>query len=247
MNTDDEKHIQNLFKTLQKDSKSALYANTTISKNLLKKINKSTYQKVRVFNELYQKLEDKNFDKDNDKIPLRTPFFEKKGDIDRSTLYSIERPFQRVHADIADLRFLEKSAVDPKYALLAVDLFTSKTYVYPMKSRKPLAKKLKLFYDEIEPKRNGKMTLQTDLEFKQNAIKKLNKEFDVEMSHSKVREGKAFAVEQKIRELKKILLKSKHFVKSREKRIKPNQLIKKPVENMNETASTKYGVSPESV
>ena len=68
----------NLFKTLQKDSKSALYANTTISKSLLKKINKSTYQKDRVFNELYQKLEDKDFDKDNDKIPLRTPFFEKK-------------------------------------------------------------------------------------------------------------------------------------------------------------------------
>ena len=99
------------------------------------------------------------------------PFFEKKGDIDRSTLYSIGSPFQRVHADIADLRFLAKSTVDPKYALLAVDLFTSKTYVFPMKSRKLLAKKLKLFYYEIEPKRNGKMSLQTDLEFKQNAIK----------------------------------------------------------------------------
>ena len=47
------------------------------------------------------------------------------------------------------------------------------------------------------------MTLQTDLEFKQNAIKKLNKEFDVEMFHSKVRGGKAFAAEQKIKELKK--------------------------------------------
>ena len=130
MNTDDEKHIQNLFKTLQKDSKSALYANTTISKNLLKKINKSTYQKDRVFNELYQKIEDKDFDKDNDKIPLRSPFFEKNGDIDRSTLYSIGKPLQRVHADIADLRFFAKSTVDPKYALLAVNLFTSKTYVY---------------------------------------------------------------------------------------------------------------------
>ena len=245
--THNEKRIQNLFKALQKDSKSVFYANTTISKKLLKKINKSTYQKDRVFNELYQKLEDKNFDKDNDKIPLRTPFFEKKGDIDRSTLYSIGRPFQRVHADIADLRFLAKSAVDPKYALLAVDLFTSKTYVYPMKSRKLLSKKLKLFYDEIDPKRNGKMTLQTDLEFKQNAIKNLNKESDVEMFHSKVRGGKAFAAEQKIREFTKILLKSKRFVKSGGDRLKPNQLIKKAVENMNETISTKYGVSPQNV
>ena len=127
---------------------------------------------------------------------MRTPFFEKKGDIDRSTLYSIGRPFQKFHADIADLRLFAKSAVDPKYALLVV---------YPMKTRKLLAKKLKLFYDEIEPKRNGKMSLQTDLEFKQNAIKKLNQEFNVEMFHSKVRGGKAFAAEQKIRELKKIL------------------------------------------
>ena len=130
---------------------------------------------------------------------------------------------------------------------MAVDLFTSKVYVYPMKSRKLLAKKFKLFYDEIEPKRDGKMTLQTDLEFKQNAIKKLNKEFSVEMFHSKVRDGKAFAAEQKIRELKKILLKSKRFVKSGGERIRPNQLIKKAVENMNETVSTKYGVSPERV
>ena len=117
MNNNDEKRVQNLFKTLQKDSKSVLYANTKLSKNLLKKLNKSTYQKDQVFNEIYQKLEDKYFDKDNDKIPLRTPFFEKKGDIDRSTLHSIGRPFQRVHADITDLRFLAKSAVDPKYAL----------------------------------------------------------------------------------------------------------------------------------
>ena len=86
---------------------------------------------------------------------------------------------------------------------MVVDLFTSKIYVYPMKSRKLLAKKLKLFHEEIEPKRNGKMTLQTDLEFKQNAIKNLNKEFGVEMFHSKVRGGKAFATEQKIRKLKK--------------------------------------------
>ena len=140
---------------------------------------------------------------------MTTLFFEKKGDIGRSTLYSIGKPFQKVHADIADLRILAKSTVHPKYALLAVDLFTSKIYVYPMKSRKLLDRKLKLFYDEIEPKRTGKMILQTDLEFKQNAIKKLNKEFSVEMFHTKVRGGKAFAAEQKIREFKKLLLMGK--------------------------------------
>ena len=223
------------------------YLNSTITKKLLKKLDKSPYQKDRVFKGIYQKLEDKELAEADDKIPLKTPFVEKKGDIDRSTLYSVEKPFKRVHADIADLRFFAKSTVDPKYALLAVDLFTSKTYVYPMKSRKLLARKLRLFYDEIEPKRDGKMTLQTDLEFKQNEIKKLNNEFNVEMFHSKVRGGKAFAAEQKIREFKKLLLKSKRFIKRKGERLRPLQVIKKAVENMNEAISTKYGVSPESV
>ena len=43
------------------------------------------------------------------------------------------------------LRFLAKFAVDPKYCLVIVDLFTSKIYVYPMKNRSLLAKKLNLF------------------------------------------------------------------------------------------------------
>ena len=248
MNDDnDKKRIQNLFSALQNDSKSVFYLNSTITKKLLKKLDKSPYQKDRVFKGIYQKLEDKELAKADDKMPLKTPFVEKKGDIDRSTLHSIEKPFKRVHVDIADLRFFAKSAVDPKYALLAVDLFTSKTYVYPMKSRKLLARKLRLFYDEIEPNGDGKMTLQTDLEFKQNAIKKLNDEFNVEMFHSKVRGGKAFAAEQKIREFKKLLLKSKRFIKRKGERLRPLQVIKKAVENMNETISTKYGVSPESV
>ena len=246
-NDNDKKRIQNLFSALQNDTKSVFYLNSTITKKLLKKLDKSPYQKDRFFKEIYQKLEDKELTETDDKIPLKTPFVEKKGDIGRSTLYSVGKPFKRVHADIADLRFFAKSAADPKYALLAVDLFTSKTYVYPMKSRKLLARKLQLFYEEIEPKRDGKMTLQTDLEFKQNAIKKLNNEFNVEMFHSKVRGGKAFAAERKIREFKKLLLKSKRFIKRKGERLRPNQVIKKAVENMNETISTKYGVSPESV
>ena len=246
-NDNDKKRIQNLFSALQNDSKSVFYLNSTITKKLLKKLDKSPYQKDRFFKEIYQKLEDKELTETDDKIPLKTPFVEKKGDIDRSTLYSVGKPFKRVHADIADLRFFAKSAADPKYALLAVDLFTSKTYVYPMKSRKLFARKLQLLYEEIEPKRDGKMTLQTDLEFKQNAIKKLNNEFNVEMFHSKVRGGKAFAAERNIREFKKLLLKSKRFIKRKGERLRPNQVIKKAVENMNETISTKYGVSPESV
>ena len=55
-----------------------------------------------------------------------------------------------------------------------------------MKNRSLLAKKLAIFYEDIQPKRTRKMRLQTDLEFKQNQIKKLNDEFNVDMFHTKV-------------------------------------------------------------
>ena len=67
------------------------------------------------------------------------------------------------------------------------------------------------------------------------------------MFHTWLRGRKAFAAEQKIRELKKILLRSKRFEKLRKKRIRPNELIRKAVQNMNETISTKYGFAPETI
>ena len=108
---------------------------------------------------------------------------------------------------------MAKSAVDPKYCLLVVDLFTSKVYVYPMKNRTLLAKNMEIFHNDIKSKRSGKMCLQTDLEFNQNKIKELDKKFDVDMFHTQLRGGKAFAAEQKIRELRKVLLRSKRFKK----------------------------------
>ena len=57
------------------------------------------------------------------------------------------------------------------------------------------------------------MHLQTDLEFNQNKIKQLNQKFDVDMFHTQLCGGKAFAAEQKIREFKKILLRIKRFKK----------------------------------
>ena len=91
-----------------------------------------------------------------------------------------------------------------------------------MKNRSLLIKKLRLFYQGIDKKR---MRLQTDLEFEQNQILKLNNKFNVEMFHTWLRGGKAFSAEQKIREFKKFLLRSKHLEKQRGKRIKPNDLI----------------------
>ena len=46
------------------------------------------------------------------------PFFSQKSNVDHSTFYSISKTFDLVHGDIADTRFLAKSAVDPKYCLL---------------------------------------------------------------------------------------------------------------------------------
>ena len=248
MNDNNEKkQAQNLFKVLQKDPKSAFYLETTITKKILKKLDKSKYAKDQVFKNIYNELNEKELSPQKDAIPLRTPFIEQKAEIDRSTLYSIEEPLKKFHADIADLRFFAQSAADPKYALLVVDLFTSKVFIYPMKNRKLLARKLNIFYDEIDNKRNGKISLQTDLEFKQNEIKKLNEKYNVSLFHSRLRGGKAFAAEQKIREFKKILLKTKRFIKRNGDRLRPNEAIKKAVENMNETISRKYGVAPEAI
>ena len=91
------------------------------------------------------------------------------------------------------------------------------------------------------------MCMKTDLEFNQNQIKKLNKDFNVEMFHTKLRGGKAFAAEQKVREFKKILLRNKRFEKLEKRTIKPNELLKKTAQNMNETISTKYGLAPETI
>ena len=128
-------------------------------------------------------------------------------------MYSFSGPFELLRADIADIRFFAKSAVDPHYCLLFVDLFTQKIYTYPTKKRRLLKNKMELFYQEVNNKRKDKrMRLQTDLEFQQNEIKKLNKKYNVEMFSTKVRGGKAFAAEQKIREFKKIAAKVKIFI-----------------------------------
>ena len=81
----------------------------------------------------------------------------------KNRLFSIQSPFDLLHADIANIKFLAKSAVDPIYCLVFFYLFTSKTYTYPMKKRSLLAKKMEQFYNDIEKKRdlNKVMKLQT--------------------------------------------------------------------------------------
>ena len=117
---------------------------------------KSTHGKDIVFVNLYNQLEDKNFYQKNNNLPLVTPFVNKRSNIDHSALYSISKPFELLHADIADLRFLAKDAVDRKYSFLIVDLFTSKIYVYPMKNRSLFANKLNYFITILKIKEQEK-------------------------------------------------------------------------------------------
>ena len=121
----------------------------------------------------------------------------KKDDIDSSTLYSFNGLFQLLHADVGNLEFFEKSATDPKYCLLFVDLFTSKVYVYPIKLRKSILNQMENFYKDVENKIKGwKMRLPTDQEFKQRKFFDLIKKYNIDMFSTAVRGGKAFAAEQ---------------------------------------------------
>ena len=71
----------------------------------------------------------------DDKVLIRLDYVEKR-EKDRSALYHFDGLFQLLHADIPYLEFLGKSASVPNYALLIVDLYSSKVYVYRMRSRK---------------------------------------------------------------------------------------------------------------
>ena len=185
-----KKQLKNIFGKLMKDSNSIFYWVEKISRNLLNKAQKSVYEKDKVFYKLYNEIEnwDTVFDEEDKKIPFHTPFIEQKKSIDRLlTPYSIKAPFELFHADIVNIKFLSKSAVDPHYCLLCVDLFSSKIYTYPMKKRSLLAKKMEQLYEEIETKRDSseQMRIQTDLEFRQREVQKLNQKCNVLIFHTK--------------------------------------------------------------
>ena len=102
-----------MLRNLQKDPRSTFYSLGNLSRSILNKAKKSTYDKEKVFVNLCNQLEDKNFYQNNN-LTLFTPFVNKRSNIDRSTLYSFSKHFELLHADIADIRFFEKSAVDTK-------------------------------------------------------------------------------------------------------------------------------------
>lgn len=129
------KQTRNLFRKLIRDNKSVFYAVDRISKTLLSKAKKSLYEKDKIFYKYYSNFENKNILYERDDAPKKksvsfyTPFVEQRKDIDRlPALYSIKDPFEYFHADIANIHFFSKSAVNPKYCLVVVDLFTPKIY-----------------------------------------------------------------------------------------------------------------------
>ena len=95
----------------------------------------SFYAKDKVFVKLYneaENIEEIHVEKNKEpNLPLMTPFLRKRKDIDRWTLYSFKGPFELLQGDIADLRFLARSAGDPKYCLLVVDYLSHKSAPTP--------------------------------------------------------------------------------------------------------------------
>ena len=111
-----------------------------------------------------------------------------------------------------------------------------------MKSRKQILQKLRIFYDDVRNKRKCKrMGLQVDNEFQQVKIKYLGDINNVEMFTSAVRGKKAFAAEQKIRELKTRIAK----MNVQKLKISPTKIIDISTANMNLRPSKKYGIAPE--
>ena len=180
---------------------------------------------------------------DEEKVHTRVEFVEKR-EIDRSTFYSFDGPFQLIHADVGNSEFLVKNARIPRYVLLVVDLYSLIVYVYPMRSRKQILQKMKLIYDEAKDKRKNKiMRLQVDNEFQQVKIKDLNDQNNVEMFTTSVRGGKAVAAEQNIRELKTRISK----LNLQKLKLSPAKIILNSAINKNSVKSEKYGLTPEEI
>ena len=104
--------------------------------------------------------------------------------------------------------------------------------------------KLRTFYNDVTNKSKGKrMRLQVDNEFQQVKIKDLNDLNNVKMFTTAVRGGKAFAAEQKIRELKTRIPE----INAQKLKISRTKIIAASTANMNLRPSRKYDIAPEEI
>ena len=117
-----------------------------------------------------------------------------------------------------------------------------------MCSRKQIFKKLEQFYVDVQNKKKHRNTrLQVENEFQQVKIKDLNDRFNVTMFTTSLRGGKAFAAEQKIRELKSRVSKLMATSEKTKAKIPVVTIVKQSAENMNNVKSKKNGISPNSI
>ena len=130
------KEARTIFNSLKTDPNSVLFSQEKIDNRLLKKLKKPKCLKDSRLLKLILSADNKDF-LDNDKVPTRTDYV-KKREIDRSTLHSFDGPFQLLHANVLNLQFLRKNATISQYVLVVVDLYSSKVYAYPMRSRKQI-------------------------------------------------------------------------------------------------------------
>ena len=132
--------------------------------------------------------------------------------------------------------------------MLIVDLYSSKVYVYPIRSRKQILQNLEQFYVDVQNKRKNQNTrLQVDNEFQQVKTKDLNDKYNVTMFTTSLRGEKAFAAEQKIRELKGGISKVKAISDKNKAKTPAVTIIKQSARNMNDVKSEKYGISPNDI
>ena len=242
MGEDKKKLVKSNFNKLKIDPSSAAFAEEILDKKLLLKLKKWKYVEDKKNFNLVNLLDQKNVIFEPERV-TRTDYVEKR-EIDHSTLYSFGAPFRLFHAHVANLEFLGKNATFPQYVLVLVDLFSSKVYTYPMKSRKQIRQKLEQFYRDVRSKiKNKKMRLQVDQEFQQVKIKDLIDLNNVEMFSTFLRGGKDFAAEQKIKELKARIAK----LFSQKLKMSPRKIIEMSTANINIWPSKKYGFSPEEV
>ena len=228
------KEARTVFTNLKTDPNSVLFSEEKIVNRLVKKLKKWKYLKDSLLLKLIVLTDNKTF-LDDDKPPTSTDYVDKR-EIDRSTLYSFDGPFQLLHVNVGNLEFLGKNATILQYVLVVADLYSSKVYVYLMRSRKQILQKMKMLYDEIKSERkNKRMRLQVDNEFQQVKIKDLSDENNVEMFTSSVGGEKAFAAKQKTRELKNRIAK----LSAQKLKITSTKIIQISTLNMNKMKSEK--------
>ena len=122
-----------------------------------------------------------------------------------------------------------------------------------MKKRNNLVKFMARLYEDLVSEGRNKntsepMRVQSDQEFLQNAIIKLNKEHNVIGFASKLNDGHAFAAEQKIRDLNTYINRAQRLSKfGGSRRLNGYENLKLAAKRLNSVRTTKYETIPNKV